>query len=542
MLVTMILPSLSDPSNAYNNQHLHVLDSLAQVKSIVLLTDLPSAESLILYLFTSFFDVLSGSSKASTGEQLGKNVEFNMTLILGIVVEESASLPPEVIDIIMAQFLRTDPRALGGNSTKIKKNDVKSALENGQSTLVLNDLPPAYNMAKTVCNSCPEKMARHFSQYFNDVIVNASASSNTKVVSKNRSNRQNDDNVGDSDIDDPNEPTEDDLKELRKAHRLLRELWRACPAVLQNVIPQLEAELSAENVQLRLLATETLGDIISGIGAAGPPPPHTMDPSAFPNISLSDSTEIEVPQNLLTKPSSPLQFAHTHPLAYEKFLSRKHDKSPLIRSVWITEIGRILNTAAGGVGLSLNDEESMFGDLAHLLADADEKVRIAAIKVVGSFTFKDVIIKLGSLGSVTAAGSVLGTLAERVRDRKHAVRAEAMRVLSRIWGVGSGDIAAGEEKVVVAIAAAPSKIFDAYYANDMEINAMIDRVTFEQLLPMAYPPIKVKNTKSFSGNSQRVKDIQANGQNDSESLNPDKLRTERILVLAKGLDERAKKV
>lgn len=542
MLITVVLPALSDPSNAYNNQHLHVLDSLAQVKSIVLLTDLPSSESLVLHLFSSFFDILSGSSKASTGEQLGKNVEFNMTLILGFVVEESGSLPSEVIDIIMAQFLRTDPRALNGDSAKAKKNDTKSTLEDRQSTLILNDLPPAYNMAKTICNSCPEKMARHVSQYFNDVIVDASTSSNTKSVGKNRSNRRHDDHMDDSDNDDPSEPTEDDLKELRKAHRLLRELWRACPAVLQNVIPQLEAELSAENVQLRLLATETLGDIISGIGAAGPPPPHTMDPSAYPSISLSDSMETEAPQNLLTKPSSPLQFAQTHSQAYEKFLSRKHDKSPVIRSAWITEIGRILNTAAGGVGLSPHDEESLFGDLASLLADADEKVRVAAIKVVGSFTFKDVIIKLGSLGDVTTTGSVLGTLAERVRDRKHAVRAEAMRVLGRIWGVASGEIAAGEEKVIAAVGAAPSKILDAYYANDMEINALLDYVTFEQLLPMTYPPIKTKNAKNVNGNSQRAKDTQTNGENDLEDANPDTIRAERILILAKNLDERSKNV
>lgn len=541
MLVTIILPALSDPSNAYNNQHLHVLDSLAQVKSIVLLTDLPSSESLILYLFTSFFDILSGSSKASTGEQLGKNVEFNMTLILGFVVEESGSLPSEVIDIIMAQFLRTDPRAMNGGSAKIKKNDTKTTLEDRQSTLILNDLPPAYNMAKTICNSCPEKMARHVSQYFNDVIVDASTSSNAKNVGKSRSNRRHEDHIDDFENDDPSEPTEDDLKELRKAHRLLRELWRACPAVLQNVIPQLEAELSAENVQLRLLATETLGDIISGIGAAGPPPSQTMDPAAFPSISLSDSIETEAPQNLLTKPSSPLQFAQTHPQAYEKFLSRKHDKSPIIRSAWITGIGRILITAAGGVGLSHHDEESLIGDLARLLADADERVRFAAVKVVGSFTFKDVIIKLGSLGNVTTSGSVLGTLAERVRDRKHAVRAEAMRVLGRIWGVAVGEITAGDEKVIAAVGAAPTKILDAYYANDMEINVLLDHVIFEQLLPMSYPPIKAKNAKNVNGNSQRVKDTQTNGENDIESANPDKIRAERILVLAKSLDERSKK-
>lgn len=541
MLITVILPALSDPSNAYNNQHLHVLDSLAQVKSIVLLTDIPSSESLILYLFTSFFDTLSGSSKASTGEELGKNVEYNMTSILVIMVDESESLSPEVIDIIIAQFLRTDPRALSGGSGRSKKGGAQSILEDGQSTLVLKDLPPAYNMAKTICNSCPDKMARHVSMYFTNVIVDAANLRSSYSGSKNRLNRQNGDQMDDSDNEDLVEPTDEDLKELHKAHRLLRELWRASPAVLQNVIPQLEEELSRENVQLRLLATETLGDIVSGIGAAGLPPSSTLDPSTYPTIRLSELEEVRS-QNLLTKPSSPLQFAQAHPQAYEKFLGRKHDKSPIIRSAWITGIGRILSTSAGGTGLSRQEEESLIDDLARLLADADEKVRIAAIKVVGTFGFRDVIYILGSFGSVTTAGSVLGTLAERVRDRKHGVRVEAMKVLGRLWGVAAGEIAAGEEKVVNAIGAAPTKILDAYYANDMEINALLDRVIYEQLLPMAYPPIKAKNIKSTNSSSQRVKDSQVVGENSLESVDPDKVRTERILVLVKNLDERSKKV
>ena len=541
MLIRMVLPALSDPSNAYNNQHLHVLESLAQVKSIVLLTDIPSSEELTQHLFTSFFDILSGSSKASTGEQLGKNVELHMTSILGIMVDESAALSTEVIDVIVAQFLRTDPRASSGGPGKSKKNGVQPAFEGKQTKLVFKDLPPAYNMAKTICNTCPEKMARHISQYFNDVIMDAASSSSAKQGNKNRSHRRSSDNMDDSD-DEPNGPTEEDLKELHKAHQLLRELWRASPAVLQNVIPQLEAELSAENVQLRLIATETLGDIISGIGSAGPPPPPTMDAAAYPTLSLSNPVDPKISQNLSTKPSSLMSFPQAHPQAYSSFLRRKKDKSPLIRVAWTTEIGRILTTSAGGVGLSQSEERTLVEDLAHMMVDADEKVRVAAIKVVGNFSLKDVIDKLGSSGGVTTSDSVLGTLGDRVRDKKHTVHVEAMRVLSCIWGVAAGEIAAGEEKVIACIGAVPSRILDAYYANDMDINASLDHAIFEQLLPMNFPPVKLKATKNVNGNSQLVRDSQTNGEIEAESLDPDKIRTERILILVKNLDERAKKV
>ncbi|KAI9809549.1 MAG: hypothetical protein M1827_006784 [Pycnora praestabilis] len=542
LLITTILPALSDPDNPYNSQHIYVLQSLASVKSIVLLTDIPSSEALILHLFTSFFDIMSGSTKSSSGAQIGKNVEHDMTAILVILVDESNSLPAEVVDIIVAQFLRADPKVLTAGSSKSRRNGVLPVLDEKQSTLLLKELPPAYNMAKLICNTCPEKMARHVSQYFNDVILDASASSADGATKHHSHRRASNDRQGSDDEEDmPSGPTEDDLKELGKAHRLLRELWRASPAVLQNVIPQLEAELSAENVQLRLLATETLGDIVSGIGAAGPPPPPAMDPSAYPPASFSASSETTSLHNVLTTPSSPQPFPQAHPGAYSNFLSRRRDKSALIRSAWTTGIGRILMTSAGGVGLSQNEEHTLVNDLASMLVDSDEKVRIAAVRVVGSFGFRDIVIKLGSEAGVNKAGSVLYNLAERARDRKHGVRIEGMRTLGRIWGVAAGAIGAGDEEVTSILRAAPSKIFDAYYANDKEIFVLLDHVCFELLLPLGYPPIKSKTSKMTNGDSQRMKDSQIIGDREDENNDADKIRTKRILLLIRDLDARAKK-
>ena len=491
-------------------------------------------------LFTTFFDILAGSTKTSTGEQLGKNVEYHMTSVLVTMVDESATLPSEVIDVIVAQFLRTDPHAMNGNAGKGKKNAV--TLDEKQSTLTMKELPPAYTMAKTICISCPERMARHVSQYFNDVIVDASTSSAANTTSKKTPYRRISDGLDDSDMETGHGPTDEDLDELYKVHQLLRELWRACPAVLQNVIPQLEAELSAENVHLRCLATETFGDIISGIGAAGLPLPLLRDPAAYPPLDLSHKVESTLNPSVLTKPSSPQPFPQTYPQAYVSFLGRSHDKSPLIRSAWTTGMGRILTTSAGGVGLAQQEEDRLIKDLARMLSDADEKVRIAAVKVVGTFSFREVIFKLGSSGGLDKPGSVLAVLAERVRDRKHAVRVEAMRVLASLWGVASGAVAAAQEQVMSTIGAAPSRILDTYYANDMDLMVLLDHVLYEQLLPLSYPPIKVKNTKLANGNSQKGKESQTNGDVETDGIDPDRIRTERILLLVRDLDERARKV
>ena len=491
------------------------------MKSIVLIQDLPNADALMAHLFTSFFDIISGSSKSSTGEQIAKDVQYNMTQILVTLVDEAASLPTQAVDVIVAQFLRASAPGTG----KLKNGET---VDDKQSTLLPKELPEAYNMAKTVCNSCPEKMGRYISQYFNEVIIDCSG------PTKSNGHRRTSEGAGSDDEDVATGPTESDLKELVKAHKLLRELWRVSPAVLQNVVPQLEAELSADNVQLRLLATETLGDIISGIGAAGPPPPPVMDPAAYPPSTLDDYPITHTSESILTKPISPQSFAQTHSAVYHHFIGRGKDKSLVIRSGWTTAVGRILVTSAGGIGLSRDEETTLIKGLGEKLNDADEKVRLAAVKVIATFSLRDVMTKLAPNGDVTKAGSVLCSLADRVRDRKNHVRVEAMTTLGKIWGVATGEIAAGNESVIAALGGIPSRIFDSYYANDPEINALLDHVMFEQLIPLTYPPKKVKGSKAVNGNSQ----TQTPGDGPFDA---DKIRTERILLLVKSLEPKSKK-
>lgn len=487
------------------------------------MTDLPNSDALTLHLFHTFFDILSGTSKSSTGEAIAKDVEYNMGQMLVIVVDEAASLPSDVIDAIAAQFLRA--ASPGGGKKQGERADEK------QSTLLLKELPESYNMAKTICNSCPEKMARYISQFFNDVILDSSPG-----VSKTNGHRRTSDAAESDEDDAPAGPSEADMRELHKAHRLLRELWRASPAVLQNVIPQLEAELSADNVQLRLLATETLGDIVSGIGAAGPPPPPAMDPAVYPPVRLDDIPLTPVSDSILTTPISPQSFSHTHPTVYNSFIGRKVDKSAVIRSGWTTAIGRILVTSAGGIGLSREDETALVKGLGEKLNDPDEKVRLAAVKAIGGFSFRDIMTKLAPNGGVGKSGSVLCSLTDRARDRKHTVQVEGMTTIGRIWGVAAGEIATGNEAVIDTLGGIPSKIFDAYYANDKDISVMLDHVLFEQLVPLKYPPGKPKGLKSVNGDTQT--ETQTNGDG---PYNPDKIRTERILLVVKGLNSKSKK-
>lgn len=526
--MTSIIPALADPSNAYNAQHIYVLGSLAEVKSVVLMTDLDHPDTLIVPLFTSCFDIVSGSSKASTGEELAKGVEFDMTRLLVTVIDEAPVLAPEVVDTIVAQFLRVDPRVLD-NPKKGKRTD--APIDNKQDTLMLKDYPPAYNMAKAICQACPERMTSHISQYFNNVIIDASAPSGQTNGNKHGVRKPN--------LDDSDEEAED-VKELSKAHRLIRELWRACPEVLQNVIPQVEAELAAESVALRLLATQTIGDLAAGIGVAGPPPPPPMDPATWPPVTLEGYAQTASQPSALLTPISPKPFSQVHGSAYDAFLSRRLDKTPSVRAAWATVVGRILLTSAGGSGLSESEEQGLVQSLASMLRDADEKVRVAAVDAVGQFGLSHVVHKLGLKGGCSTPDSVLAILAERVKDRKPQVREHAMKILARIWAVGAGEIEQNTEPVVSLLKDAPSKIFDAFYTNDQEIHVLIDRVLFEILLPLSYPPIKTKPNRGGSSQSHKQKEIQTSEADQETDV--DKIRVRRILTLLRGLDEKARRV
>lgn len=525
-----IFPLLADPSNSYNGQHLYVLKCLAEVKSIVLLTDIPSSASLTSNLFTTCFDVLSGPSKAKNGEERSKNVEHHMTAVLSILIDEAPTLSSDVVDVIVAQFLWADPISLSsGKGKKAAPVDAK------QSTLLRKEAPPAYNMAKNLCNACPDKMARLISTYFSSVIVDFNSAS--AGLSKNRSRNRGSSDPEDSEDEGAKGPTEEDVNDAIKAHRLLRELWRSAPGVLQDIIPHLQEELGTENVQLRQLATETFGDMISGIGAAGPPPRPELNPAAYPSQSL-DPPEPR-PYNFLTTPTSPNSFPSQYAGAYHSFFQRKHDKSPIIRASWTTAVGRILMTSAGGVGLDPDEEQRLLKSFAECLIDSDERVRLAAVRAIEHFEFHDIVQKLGSNGSMSEPGSILSNLVDRVKDKRSVIHSESMRLLGKIWGVAAGAIAEGNERITTLLGPIPSRILEACYVNDREINVQVDLTLYEALLPLGYPPMKPK--VAVNGNSQVVKDSQSNEQGYTEA-ELDRIRAERQLVLVKDLEEKAKKV
>jgi sister chromatid cohesion protein PDS5 len=528
LVIEHIIPSLADSSSTYHAQHLAVIRSLKELQSILLIQDANSSTALMTALFTVCFDVLSGPSKSSELE-VSINVAHNLSALLIELSTETDNLPDEVIDIVMAQFLRADPRTLSNMSnTKGKKGTIQ--IDEKQATLLLKDAPAAYTMAQDLCNVVSDKMARYVLRYFSSVLLDTSMAISSEPKKGRRKTQEEEEEE-----DITQGPSEEELKESKKAHLLLRELWRAAPSVLREIIPQLESELSTENTHIRLMAVEAIGDMIAGIGAAGPPQVTPLDPSAYPSQSLQEDSDRRAYHFLLT-PTTSVAFISRYHSTYQAFMGRRNDKSGLIRAAWSTAVGRILQTSAGGVGLEAEEENKLLEHFAVSLVDSDEKVRHSAVKAIEQFSFQTVVSTIGKDGGLSKENTVLSNLADRAKDRKPNLRADAIQLLGRLWGVAAGAIAEGNEHITEILGGIPTKLIGNYYINDAEIHKAVDRVVFESFIPLSYPP---KVRQQVSQDSQ--KSIK-NGDSVDDNTDPDKIRVERILLLISSLDQRCRAV
>ncbi|KAF8516026.1 hypothetical protein BU17DRAFT_93138 [Hysterangium stoloniferum] len=91
---------------------------------------------------------------------------------------------------------------------------------------------PAYRLAVEVCNATVDKLQRYVCQYFPDIIVQHSKD-------------------------------DDDFAEIRTAHDLIKKTHRDFPSLLHNVAPKLEEELKVSEYEIRLLATQVLGEMFA---------------------------------------------------------------------------------------------------------------------------------------------------------------------------------------------------------------------------------------------------------------------------------------
>lgn len=89
---------LKGTDSPYYGQYFHLLESLSIVKSVVLVCDLPSADELLSDIFREFFALVRRDLS-------NKKVEIFLADILVALIDESQTLPSEVLETIMSQFM-----------------------------------------------------------------------------------------------------------------------------------------------------------------------------------------------------------------------------------------------------------------------------------------------------------------------------------------------------------------------------------------------------------------------------------------------------
>ncbi|KAI8842696.1 armadillo-type protein [Chytriomyces cf. hyalinus JEL632] len=226
-LFVALIPLVADTASPYFEHYYYLLESLAIVKSIILITDL-NADELILTLFRDVFNIVRPDSQ--------KNVYSLLLQLLTCILEENASISNAIIEIIISQFDKPN---------------------NAMCRQLSIDL----------CNNVTSKLQRYVCQYFGELFY-----SSMKAVGKNGGGKN-----GKYDPDEADEDEDEDADELdepnnshsdfRYAHNLILEMNKSCPGVLQNVIPLFEDQLKCEDEKVRELSTDLLGKIFVESGS-----------------------------------------------------------------------------------------------------------------------------------------------------------------------------------------------------------------------------------------------------------------------------------
>ncbi|GAA5863155.1 hypothetical protein JCM8547_002814 [Rhodosporidiobolus lusitaniae] len=406
---------VGSPSDPHQSEYFYIVDSLASVKSIVIVCDLDAAEELTERVFRESFDTISSSSP--------KNVEIALSDILLSLLEELPSIPSSITDTLTSQFL---PKNI-----KLR--------------------PAAFRLAQEVCKGASDKLQRYVSQYFAETLV-GTLEGGVRGSSDEEDESETDD---DSDVGrgkrrgkgkgkakavkggkgKGKSSSADDLPDsLLEAHDLIRSLHRHCPSLLLSVIPLLESELvSPKSPSYRRLATSVLG-------------------------------------RMFAEPQGHGDLARDFPGTWREWGNRSKDRDAKVRMELAQRAGRVVRERPE-LG---KDVEAI---LLRLLLDPDEKVRLAAVSAFDPDPDTPLDTSSSSLSKEkngdkekrkkgmeyeTAKHHVsrkcLMAVGERVGDKKDKVRAAAFKVLGRLYDLAYPEIESRDDHALSQFGWIPEKI------------------------------------------------------------------------------------
>ncbi|PSK33746.1 hypothetical protein C7M61_005212 [Candidozyma pseudohaemuli] len=395
-----------DTNNSFYAQQSYVLTRLVEVRSIILVVDLPDAAELITLLFDTMYE-LAAKGFPQKLEQLAADM-------LAGVIAEAEIIPKNVVSTVFKSLTFTGT-SLTGNASNISH--------------------PGFTFSVAVCEGNIDKMSRQVAKLFSEMLDESATPTATTTTSTNAS-----------------------FKTLDKIHKWSVQIWKHVPEMLGSIIGLIGDELTSDSEKIRVLATETIGEILA--------------------VSENNTSHTNIDSNLI-------HFFTAHKSTWSSWLKKSADVSASVRCAWATLLPAILDSPS----ITTEMVNDLRENIKKCLLDSSEKVRLASCKAIESLAFPIFTSKL-------ADEELLQTLFSVLRERDEEIRTLVIRCLCYVYDnfmkltmedevVDFGSLRASEVKRVEHMLRNefPNKFIQLNYINLVSITTVVDVELFENVIP-----------------------------------------------------------
>lgn len=202
---------LWDAENPYYFQQCHILKCLVEVRSVILVTELPDAQELISYMFETMYEVAFKGLSAS--------LEHLAAEMLAETISEADQIPLNVATLVVKKLTTHSASRLVNEASNITNT--------------------AFIFSLTVCQANADKMSRLVAQMFSEML---------------------DDSVKSTENGDVDYASS--FKALEKIHTSSINIWMHVPELLGSVLGLISDELNSDDDKIRCLATATVGQML----------------------------------------------------------------------------------------------------------------------------------------------------------------------------------------------------------------------------------------------------------------------------------------
>lgn len=383
---------LSDVHNPFFQQQCYLLKRLAEVRSVILITDIKNSEELIEMAFDVFYDLAN--------KDFPQRLEPLICDILSEIMSEAEVVPHNVLQLILDKLLGN----AAFNNEKISN--------------------PGFNFSVSICEANVDRMTRQVAQYFSEMLFETS------------------DQIDKSD----KRLSLKAIETLKKIHRLSIQIWRYIPGLLNAVMGLIDEELNADDETIRIMATETIGQMIGS-------------------------------------PNTPQNFLITCKDTWSNWLKKSLDISPKVRCKWIEQLPLIL---INGPNLTSEVSLDLCNALNKCLLDSDEKVRLESCISVGKFPF--------SKFTRICNKDTLSILSQLIREKNADIRNQVISILSsycheyldcisndQVIDFGGKNKQETDDLEESFFQKIPNQLLSLIYINDKDINFALDMNFFDKV-------------------------------------------------------------